>query len=231
VAVRGIGTLAAAAALAVGGAHAALACSIGDFSAVAVCDAGGHGVIRVTDKDASGTPARIDLYLQLNQPINNQRLIETKTLARPTARGATVDFVPESWYAGETFRIHVKAGNLVDDDVQPLVVVQEDTCAPAGPSASSSASVSASASPSASASAPDSASAAPSDEASSESSASAAPVTAVSPAGGGVRLAETGGGGGTTVIAGTAAGLVVVGGGIVLALRRRAAVQGQRSGG
>ncbi|MER6559443.1 hypothetical protein ABT300_17220, partial [Streptomyces sp. NPDC001027] len=186
VAARGIGTLAAAAALAVGGAHAALACSIGDFSAVAVCDADGHGVIRVTDHDASGTPARIDLYLQLNQPINNQRLIETKTLARPTARGVTVDFVPESWYAGETFRIHVKAGDLVDDDVQPLVVVQEDTCAPGAPSASASPSVSPSPSPSAPASASPSSpgSAPPSDAASSESSASAAPVAAVSPAGG-----------------------------------------------
>ncbi|MER6560794.1 LAETG motif-containing sortase-dependent surface protein, partial [Streptomyces sp. NPDC001027] len=56
-------------------------------------------------------------------------------------------------------------------------------------------------------------------------------VAALSPAGGGDRLAETGGGDGTTVIAGAAAGLVAVGGGIVLALRRRSGVQGQRSGG
>ncbi|MDQ0684874.1 hypothetical protein QF032_003896 [Streptomyces achromogenes] len=55
-------------------------------------------------------------------------------------------------------------------------------------------------------------------------------MAAASPAGGGVRLAETGGGGGSTVIAGIAAGLVGVGGGIALAVRRRAAVRGQRSG-
>ncbi|MFI1029244.1 LAETG motif-containing sortase-dependent surface protein [Streptomyces sp. NPDC020951] len=215
VAARVIGTLAASAALAVGAADTALACTIGDFSAAAVCDAGGNGVIRVTDKDASGTPATVSLYLQLDQPINNQRLVDTKTIAHPTAQGVTVDLNPLEWHAGTTFRVHVKAGDLVDDDIQPLVVVADESCASASssisPSISPSASASAVGTPSGQASAP-----------TSSPSSSASPVSAPSVLGGSGNLAETGASSGTAVMAGVAGALVVVGGGIVLALRRRA---------
>ncbi|MGW2049254.1 LAETG motif-containing sortase-dependent surface protein [Streptomyces sp. NPDC001858] len=237
VAARVIGTLAASAALAVGAADTALACTIGDFSAAAVCDAGGNGVIRVTDKDASGTPATVSLYLQLDQPINNQRLVDTKTIAHPTAQGVTVDLNPLTWHAGATFRVHVKAGDLVDDDIQPLVVVQDANCSSASTSASTSGSPSASTSastsgspsdgPSASASAfasvsvSASASGSPSGQASAPSAQASAPGSVPSALGGSGRLAETGAGSGTSVIAGVAGALVVVGGGIVLALRRR----------
>ncbi|MGW0942790.1 LAETG motif-containing sortase-dependent surface protein [Streptomyces sp. NPDC002623] len=216
VAARAIGTLAASAALAVGAAHTALACTIGDFSAAAVCGGDGHGVIRVTDKDASGTPATVSLYLQLDQPINNQRLVDTKTIAHPTAQGVTVDLNPLEWHAGATFRVHVKAGDLVDDDIQPLVVVGDESCSSTSPSAGPSAT--SSASPSISPSASASATSVPA----SSPSSSASPVSVPSVLGGGGKLAETGASSGTAVIAGVAGAFVVVGGGIVLALRRRA---------
>lgn len=219
-----MGTFAASAALAVGAASTALASSIGDFSAAAVCGPHGSGVIRVTDKDASGTPATVSLFLQLNQPINNLRLIDTKRIEHPTARGVTVDLIPLDWYAGETFQVHVKAADQVDDDIEPLVVVQDESCATVGPSAS--ASTAPSGRPSASSSpSPSSASVPPSSPPSSvPSGASAAPVqggSGPSPAGGGTDLAETGANSGTPVVAGVAAALVVVGGGTVLAVRRR----------
>ncbi|MEU5631512.1 LAETG motif-containing sortase-dependent surface protein [Streptomyces rishiriensis] len=224
-AARVIGTFAASAVLAVGAAHTALACSIGDFSAAAVCDAHGKGVIRVTDKDASGTPATVSLFLQLNQPINNLRLIETKKIEHPTARGVTVDLTPLEWYAGETFQVHIKAGDQVDDDVEPLVVIQDETCATGGPSASASSSASAAPSgrPSPSSS-PSSTPSASVPSSSTSSGASATPVqggSAPSPAGGGTALAETGANSSTPLVAGVAAALVLVGGGTVLALRRR----------
>ncbi|MET8165188.1 LAETG motif-containing sortase-dependent surface protein [Streptomyces sp. NPDC005329] len=231
-AARVMGTLAASAVLAIGAAHTALACSIADFSAAAVCDADGHGVIQVTDKDASGTPATVSLYLQLNQPINNQRLVDTQKIEHPTAQGVTVDLNPQTWHAGVTFRVHVEAGDLVDDDIQPLVVIQDETCAAAGPSASSSGSSSASSEASASpsdrpsTSSPSSSSSSPSSSAS--SSAQPTPARgggAPSAAGGGTALAETGGSSRTPVIGGVAAALVLAGGGIVLGLRRRTATR------
>ncbi|MER6954440.1 LAETG motif-containing sortase-dependent surface protein [Streptomyces sp. NPDC000618] len=230
VAARVIGILAASAALAVGAADTALACTIGDFSAAAVCDAGGNGVIRVTDKDASGTPATVSLYLQLDQPINNQRLVDTKTIAHPTAQGVTVDLNPLEWHAGTTFRVHVKAGDLVDDDIKPLVVVADESCASASssisPSISPSASASAVGTPSGQASTPSaqpsSSSDSDSDSDSAYASASALPSSVPSALGGSGNLAETGASSGTAVMAGVAGALVVVGGGIVLALRRRA---------
>ncbi|MEU6370485.1 LAETG motif-containing sortase-dependent surface protein [Streptomyces sp. NPDC046931] len=216
-AARVIGTSAAAAALCLGAAHTALACSISDFSAAAVCDGNGKGVIRVTDKDASGTPATVTLNVVLNQPINNERILDTKTIEHPTAQGTTVDLVPLDWYAGETFRVHVKAGDRVDDYIEPPVVLA-DTCKPSGtPSApvtppAHPSTAQASASPSSAApTQPPSAAAAP--------SASNAP----SPAGGGSGLAETGASSSTPVIAGVAVALVLAGGGTVIGLRRRTA--------
>jgi LPXTG-motif cell wall-anchored protein len=213
-AARVIGTFGAATALSVGAAHTALANSISDFSAAAVCDAGGNGVIRVTDKDASGTPATITLYLQLSMP-GGERLVDTETIEHPTSQGTTVDLNPLDWYAGETFRVHVKAGDQVDDDIQPLTVVADETCEPSGPSSSATATAS-----SASSATPTTL---PSPAESSSPAAVPGASSAPSPPGGGTDLAETGAGSGTAVIAGIAAALVVAGGGIVVALRRRAA--------
>ncbi|WP_333736778.1 LAETG motif-containing sortase-dependent surface protein [Streptomyces sp. IBSBF 2806] len=228
-AARVIGTLAASAVLAVGAAHTALACSIGDFTAAAVCDAHGKGVVRVTDKDASGTPATVSLFLQLNQPINNLRLVDTKKIEHPTARGVTVDLTPLDWYAGETFQVHIKAGDQVDDDIEPLVVVQDESCATGTPSPSASAAPSGRPSPSSTPSSTSSASVPSSSP--STSTLPGASATAVqggsgsapSPAGGGTALAETGANGSAPMVAGVAAALVLVGGGTVLALRRRRA--------
>ncbi|MFJ9816871.1 LAETG motif-containing sortase-dependent surface protein [Streptomyces sp. NPDC101151] len=222
-AARVIGTSTAAAALSVAAAHTALACSIGDFSATAGCDAKDKGVIRVTDKDPSGTPATISVYVQLSMP-GGERWVATRTIDHPTAEGVSVDFDDAlEWYPGMTFRVHVKAGDQVDDDIEPMVVVPDVTCG-ASPSATAPASAVPSTHPSTHPSAtskPSSAAPAPAQ------SSSAAPTPAASgapsPAGGGTRLAETGAGDGTTVIAGAAAALVVAGGGIVVALRRKAA--------
>jgi len=223
-AARVIGTSAAAAALSLAAAQTALACTIGDFTATPVCDAQDNGVIRVTDKDASGTPATIGLYLQLSMPTgsNQERLLDTETIAHPTADGVSVDLKPLDWYAGETFRVHVKAGDQVDDDITPMVVVPDVTC---GASASASASVSAQ--PSTSSTPSSGSSTTPSPTAGPSSAESSSPVPAASgapsPAGGGTRLADTGASDGTTALAGTAAALVAAGGGIVVALRRKAA--------
>ncbi|SEE14038.1 hypothetical protein SAMN05216489_05633 [Streptomyces sp. 3213] len=218
-AVRVIGTSTAAAALSLAAAHTALACSIGDFTAVPLCDAQDHGVIRVTDKDASGTPATIELYLQLTMADSHEeRLVDTETIAHPTAEGVSVDLKPLDWYAGETFRVHVKAGDKVDDDITPMVVIPDVTC---GAATSASASASASAQPSTS---PEPSSSPSASSPSSTESSSPVPAvsSAPSPAGGGTHLAETGAGNGTVAFAGTAAALVAAGGGIVVALRRRA---------
>ncbi|MEU9537759.1 LAETG motif-containing sortase-dependent surface protein [Streptomyces mirabilis] len=217
-AARVIGTFGAAAALSIGAAHTALACSISDFSAAAVCDAGGNGVIRVTDKDASGTPATITLYLQLSMP-GGERRVDIKTIEHPTAQGTTVDLTPSEWYPGQTYRVHVKAGDQVDDDIQPLTVVGDETCEPSSPSSSAPATPSAHPSSASSATPTTLPSPAQSSSAAAVPDASSAP----SPAGGSTDLAETGAGSGTTVITGIAAALVVAGGGIVVALRRRAA--------
>ncbi|WP_053658098.1 LAETG motif-containing sortase-dependent surface protein [Streptomyces sp. MMG1121] len=215
-AARVIGTSAAAAALSVAAAQTALACSIGDFSAAPACDSAGKPVIRVTDKDGSGTPATVTLLVQLNTP-GQQRNTDTQKIDHPTAQGVGVDLHPLDWYAGETFVVHVKAGDRVDEDLQPAVVVPDDfTCEPAG-SPSPSVSATPSAHPSSTPSA------VPSPAASGSAAPTPAASSAPSPAGGGTRLAETGASSDTPVLAGAAVALVVVGGGLVVALRRRSA--------
>ncbi|MEU1405278.1 LAETG motif-containing sortase-dependent surface protein [Streptomyces sp. NPDC005728] len=220
-AARVIGTSAAAAVLSVAAAHTALACTIGDFSAEPGCDAKDHGVIRVTDKDPSGTPATVSLYVQLSMP-GGERLVDTKTIDHPTAEGVSVDLTPLDWYPGETFRVHVKAGDRVDEDIKPMVVVPDVTC-----EASASASASVPAQPPTSSKPVPGSSATPTPAQSSSAAPTPAASSVPSPAGGGTHLAETGAGNGTKLIAGTAAALVVAGGGIVLTLRRKAA-QGSR---
>ncbi|MFI9806608.1 LAETG motif-containing sortase-dependent surface protein [Streptomyces sp. NPDC052301] len=220
-AARVAATSAAAAALSVAAAQTALACSIADFSAAPACDSTGKPVIRVTDKDGSGTPATVTLKVELSMP-GGERDVDSATIGHPTAQGVDVDLHPLDWYAGETFVVHVKAGDRVDEDLEPPVVVPDDfSCEPAESS-----------SPSASASPSDDSSSVPSatpSPARSSSSAAASPVvsgapsSAPSPAGGGTHLAETGASGTTPVIAGGAAALVAAGAGIVVALRRKAA--------
>ncbi|MEU2051688.1 LAETG motif-containing sortase-dependent surface protein [Streptomyces bungoensis] len=216
-AARVVGTSAVAAALCVTAAQTALACSIGDFSASPACDARGKGVIRVTDKDPSGTPATVTLYVQLSMP-GGQREVDKATIDHSTAQGVGVDLHPLDWYAGETFVVHVKAGDQVDEDIEPPVVVPDDfTCKPAGGGPSASPSPSA---PSAHPSATPSTQPSP---AHSSSAPTPAASGAPSPAGGGTHLAETGAGNSTPLVAGAAAALVLAGGGIALGLRRKAA--------
>lgn len=213
---RVIGTSTAAAALSVAAAQTALACSIADFSAAPACDSAGKPVVRVTDKDASGTPATLTLKVELSMP-GGERDVDTRSIEHPTAQGVSVDLHPLSWYAGQTFVIHVKAGAGVDEDLKPPVVVPDDfSCAPGGNS-----SPSASPAPSAGPSSP--ASAAPGPAHSTGPAASPVASSAPSPAGGGTHLAETGASGSTPLITGAAAALVVAGGGLVLALRRKTA--------
>ncbi|MEV6118173.1 LAETG motif-containing sortase-dependent surface protein [Streptomyces sp. NPDC052109] len=221
-AVRVIATSAAAVALSVTAAQSALACSIGDFSAAPACDSTGEPVIRVTDRDASGTPAALTLKVELSMP-GGERDVDAKTIDHPTAQGVSVDLHPLDWYAGETLVVHVKAGDRVDEDLRPPVVVPDDfTCTPTGGSAPS-----ASPAPTPSGQPSSRPSGAPSVTPSPAQTGSpaASPVasSAPSPAGGGTHLAETGASGATPVIAGAAAALVVLGGGVVVALRRRAA--------
>ncbi|MER7927575.1 LAETG motif-containing sortase-dependent surface protein [Streptomyces sp. NPDC096057] len=225
-AARVLGTSAAAVALSLAAAHTALACNIGDFTATALCDAHDNGVIRVTDKDASGTPAKISLYIQLNMP-GGERWSDTQTIEHPTAEGTSVDLHPQDWHPGVSYRVHVQAGDQVDDDITPLVVIPDVTCG-ASASASASAEPSTSSTPSPASSATPSAT--PSSSPSSAESSSPVPAasSAPSPAGGGTHLADTGASDGTTAFAGTAAALVAAGGGIVVALRRRATARGSR---
>ncbi|MFF3332463.1 LAETG motif-containing sortase-dependent surface protein [Streptomyces sp. NPDC002888] len=211
---RLIGVSTAAAALTLGVANTALACNIRDFSAVATCDDNGKGVIRVTDTDASGTPAVVTLYIKMSVEGEDDRNLDTKTIEHPTAQGAGVDFAWD-WSPGQTYRIHVKAGNQVDEDIQPLLTTPSQGCGTPTPTPTPTPSASASAPAAATPSAPsaDTPSATPTEPSGSP---------AASPQGGsGSHLAETGGGNGTGLIAGMAAALVVAGGGVVFTLRRR----------
>ncbi|MFJ4624975.1 LAETG motif-containing sortase-dependent surface protein [Streptomyces sp. NPDC088847] len=227
-AARVAGTSVAAVVLSVAASHTALACSIGDFTATALCDAHDNGVIRVTDKDASGTPAKISLYLQLSMP-GGERWSDTQTIQHPTAEGTSVDLNPQGWYPGVSYRVHVQAGDQVDADITPLVVIPDVTC---GAAASASASVSAEPSTSSTPSPASSTtpSATPTSSPSSTESSSPVPAasSAPSPAGGGTHLADTGASNGTTAFAGTAAALVVAGGGIAITLRRRTTTRASR---
>ncbi|WBO65456.1 LAETG motif-containing sortase-dependent surface protein [Streptomyces camelliae] len=222
-AARVVGTSAAAAALSVAAAQTALACSIADFSAAPACDSSGKPVVRVTDKDPSGTPATLTLKIELSMP-GGERDLDTQTIQHPTAQGVSVDLHPLTWHAGQTFVIHVKAGDSVDEDLKPPVVVPDNfTCAPAGSSsASPTPTAPASSAPTAPASSAPSATPAP---VHSGGGTAASPVasSAPSPAGGGTHLASTGASGNTPLIAGAAAALVLAGAGIVTALRRRTA--------
>ncbi|MDW4904423.1 LAETG motif-containing sortase-dependent surface protein [Streptomyces sp. ADMS] len=211
--VRILGVASASAALALGVAGNAFACNISEFSAVAKCD-GEKGVISVTDKDPSGTPATVTVFL-------GDKLVGTQDVVG-SREGVTIDF-SEDWAPNATYRVHVKAGNQVDEDIKPDLTTPGEACKTEPtptPPVSESPTPSAPTTPTPSASEPEE-SATPTPSAS-ESTPGAPANSVPTPAGGSSNLAETGADSNTGVIAGIAAALVVVGGGAVFfGLRRR----------
>ncbi|GAA3890991.1 LAETG motif-containing sortase-dependent surface protein [Streptomyces lacrimifluminis] len=215
---RILGVASASAALALGVAGNAFACNISEFSAVAKCD-GEKGVISVTDKDPSGTPATVTVFL-------GDKLIGTQDVVG-SREGVTIDF-SEDWAPNATYRVHVKAGKQVDEDIKPDLTTPGEACTteptptPTPTPTPSASQPEESATPTPSASEPEE-STTPTPSAS-ESTPGAPANSVPTPAGGSSNLAETGASSTTGVIAGIAAALVVVGGGAVFfGLRRRGA--------
>ncbi|WP_077798874.1 LAETG motif-containing sortase-dependent surface protein [Streptomyces sp. JHA26] len=217
--VRALGVASATAALAIGAAGNAFACNIGEFSAAATCD-GGKGVITVTDVDPAGIPATVTVYLE-NNGGDAQKIDEQ--VVKGSREGSTLTFAAD-WKPNAEYRIHVKAGGYVDEDIKPNLVTPstpcttEDTPSPT-PSQSSSAPAEETETP-----APAPSPSAPAASQSESSAPAAVPSNAPSPAAGESNLAETGANSNTGMIVGIAAALVVVGGGAVFfGLRRRGA--------
>jgi LPXTG-motif cell wall-anchored protein len=212
---RILGVASASAALALGVAGQALACNITDFSAEAKCD-GDKGVITVTDVDPSGKPAVVSVFLE-NNGADEKKIGEQEV--KGSREGVTITFA-EDWKPNAEYRIHVKAGNLVDEDITPNLTTpatackkeEEPTPTPTPtPTPSDSASTPAEDTPTTPTPTP------------SESESTAPAGTAPSPAGDS-NLAETGANSNTGLIAGIAIALVAVGGGAVFfGLRRRGA--------
>ncbi|MET8829146.1 LAETG motif-containing sortase-dependent surface protein [Streptomyces sp. NPDC004610] len=220
--VRALGVAAASAALALSAAGTALACDISEFSAAAICD-GTKGVITVTDKDPTGVPALVTVYLENNGA--DEKLIGSQEV-KGSREGVTITF-EEDWKPNAEYRIHVKAGDQVDEDIKPNLVTPSTACTTDGtatptPTPTPSESVPESTAPA------ESETPAPTPSAPEESSSAPAPGESVSnapsPAAGQSNLAETGADSNTGMIAGIAAALVVVGGGAVFfGFRRRGA--------
>jgi LPXTG-motif cell wall-anchored protein len=217
--VRALGVASATAALAIGAAGNAFACNIGEFSAAAKCD-GDKGVITVTDVDPAGIPATVTVYLE-NNGGDAQKIDEQ--VVKGSREGSTITFAAD-WKPNAEYRIHVKAGGYVDEDIKPNLVTPatacktEDTPSPT-PSQSSSAPAEETETP-----APAPSPSAPTASQSESSAPAAVPSNAPSPAAGESHLAETGANSNTGMIVGIAAALVVAGGGAVFfGLRRRGA--------
>ncbi|WP_030611765.1 LAETG motif-containing sortase-dependent surface protein [Streptomyces fulvoviolaceus] len=213
-AARILGVAAASAALALGAAGNALACNINDFSAEAKCD-GTQGVITVTDVDASGKTATVSVFLE-NNGADERKVGEQEV--KGSREGTTITF-EEAWQPNAEYRIHVTAGNLVDEDVSPNLITPatacktEDSPTPT-PSASESTTPPAEESPTPTAT--------PSASESSSTEPATAESNAPTPAAGDSNLAETGANSNTGLIAGIAVALVAIGGGAVFfGLRRR----------
>jgi LPXTG-motif cell wall-anchored protein len=211
---RILGVASASAALALGVAGQALACNNTDFSAEAKCD-GDKGVITVTDVDPSGKPALVSVFLE-NNGADEKKIGEQEV--KGSREGVTITF-DEDWKPNAEYRIHVKAGNLVDEDITPNLTTpatackkeEEPTPTPT-PTPSDSPSTPAEDTPTPTPSASESTP--PSDTVESN---------APSPAGES-NLAETGASSNTGLIAGIAVALVAIGGGAVFfGLRRRGA--------
>ncbi|MHA5052840.1 LAETG motif-containing sortase-dependent surface protein [Streptomyces sp. SD15] len=220
--VRILGVASATAALALGVAGNALACNIRDFSAAASCDDNGKGIITVTDTDATGVNATVSVYLESNGA--DVKLVGSKKV-KGTREGATVTF-SEDWAPKAVYRVRIKAGNIVDEDISPQLTTPSEACKTTGtPSPSETPVTPVTPEPSETPSSPAS-SETPSATPSESESGSTAPATAgdnsPSPAVGESNLAETGANSNTPVIAGIAGALVVVGGGAVFfGMRRR----------
>ncbi|MGW0208568.1 LAETG motif-containing sortase-dependent surface protein [Streptomyces sp. NPDC003233] len=214
---RALGVVSASAAVVLGLSGSAFACNIQDFKAEAKCD-GQKGVIVVTDTDGYGTPAQVTVFLESNGGIETQ---VGKQEVKGSAEGTPVTF-SEDWKPNATYRIHIKAANILDADIKENLVTPSTACktessTPAPPASSTP-------KPSPSTSAP-AESATPTPSASGSSSAPAGTSgNAPSPAAGDSNLAETGASSNTGLIAGIAGALVVVGGGAVwFGMRRRGA--------
>ncbi|MEV6050705.1 LAETG motif-containing sortase-dependent surface protein [Streptomyces sp. NPDC052107] len=215
--VRILGVASASTAVVLGLSSSALACNIRDFKAEAKCD-GDKGVIVVTDTDRSGTPATVTVFLKDSGGVETQ---VGKQEVKGSAEGTPVSF-PEDWKPSATYRVHIKAANIVDEDIQPDLVTASTACKTDSPTPTPPASSTPKPSPSTSAPAE---SATPTPSASESSSAPAGTSSnAPSPAAGDSNLAETGANSNTGLIAGIAGALVVVGGGAVyFGMRRRGA--------
>ncbi|MFI6943502.1 LAETG motif-containing sortase-dependent surface protein [Streptomyces sp. NPDC050418] len=204
-AARFAGVAAAATALTLGAAGSALACDISEFSAAALCD-GEQGVINVTDKDPSGVPATITVYRQAD---GAEKLIGTQEV-KGSREGTTITF-KEDWQPKATYRVHVKAADLVDEDIKPLLTTPDKGCTPDKPSEP-----------------PTPTPSTPVETATPEPSKPAEPTepptTKPSPAGDS-NLAETGSSTNTGLIAGIAVALVAAGAGVMYALRRRSSAR------
>ncbi|MEU9335350.1 LAETG motif-containing sortase-dependent surface protein [Streptomyces sp. NPDC048290] len=221
--VRALGVAAGAAALALSAAGNALACDISEFSAAAICD-GTKGVITVTDKDPTGVPATVTVYLENNGA--DEKLVGSQEV-KGSREGVTITF-EEDWKPNAEYRIHVKAGNQVDEDIKPNLVTPSTACKtePSTPPPTSSEPTPPESTPPAESESPE-----PSPSSPEESNSAPAPAESVSnapsPAAGESNLAETGADSNTGMIAGIAGALVVVGGGAVFfGFRRRGANSG-----
>ncbi|MDT0434959.1 MULTISPECIES: LAETG motif-containing sortase-dependent surface protein [Streptomyces] len=217
--VRVLGVASATVALALGVTNTALACNIREFSAEASC-VGEKGQIVVTDKDASGQAAVITVFLE-NNGADAHQVGEAQEI-KGSRQGTTVTFT-EDWKPNAEYRIHVKAGNLVDEDIKPNLTTPSEACKKDETPAPSE-------TPSESATPPaeESESPSPSETPSESTTAPAGTASnAPSPAVGDSNLAETGANSNTGLIAGVAAALVVIGGGAVFfGMRRRGANSG-----
>ncbi|MGP4052657.1 LAETG motif-containing sortase-dependent surface protein [Streptomyces sp. 2A115] len=213
--VRILGVASASAALTLGLAGNALACDISEFSAVAKCD-GTKGVISVTDKDPTGVPATVTVYLESNGA--DERIVGSQDV-KGTRQGVTIDFA-EDWQPNATYRVHVKAGNQVDEDIKPNLTTPAEACTSPEPSTPP---MTPSPSDEPSSSEVSAVSPTPTPSESTSPAPAGAGESTPSTAGGGSNLAETGASSNTVAIAGIAASLVVAGGAVVYALRRRGA--------
>ncbi|MFE6174318.1 LAETG motif-containing sortase-dependent surface protein [Streptomyces sp. NPDC056464] len=213
--VRALGVASASAALALSVAGTAAACNISEFSAEAKCD-GDKGIITVTDVDPAGVPATVTVFLQ-NNGADLKKVGEQEV--KGSREGVTITFA-ENWKPDAEYRIHVKAGGYVDEDIKPNLTTPSTACKkeeeePPAPSDTPT--------PSETASTPAEETDSPSPTPS-ESESTAPASSAPSPAAGDSNLAETGANSNTGLIAGIAVALVALGGGAVFfGLRRRGA--------
>ncbi|MFE2044898.1 LAETG motif-containing sortase-dependent surface protein [Streptomyces sp. NPDC059477] len=225
--VRALGVAAASAALALSAAGNALACDISEFSAAAICD-GSKGVITVTDKDPTGVSATVTVYLENNGA--DERLVGSQEV-KGSREGVTITF-EEDWQPNAEYRVHVKAGDQVDEDIKPNLVTPSTACRTDTPTPTPPESTPPAESESATPTPTQTPAQTPTPSAPEGSSSAPAPAESVSnapsPAAGESNLAETGASSSTGMIAGIAGALVVVGGGSVfLGFRRRGTGEGR----